>query len=168
MVFKNVVGQSYQLYPANLANPNDGTALITTKQTSNNKVIFYGGTMPTPQEVLGLTLAGIDAKYTKLVETLPFDVTYSYAPATKKRTIRKTTIDAQDLKYLAAGTITFAVFVMNNPDVPGTEFFIVTDSIGLWGENTMPIIIDNKVGTVGSRNLFKNISIELTDKSNYN
>lgn len=167
MIFKNVTGQSYQLFPGNLANPNDGTALITSKQTNGNKILFFSGVVPTPDEVLKMTLASINATYTKLLETEEFTITYTYTPATKKRIIRKTVIDAQELKYLAAGTIGFAVIILNNPDSTG-EYFIVTDSIGTWGENTMPIILDNKIGTVGSRNLFKNISIEITDKSNYN
>ena len=167
MIFKNVTGQSYQLFPASLANPNDGSTIVSSKQTTGNKILFFAGVMPTPQEMLSHTVASISGAFTKLLETQEFTMTYTYTPATKKRIIRKTVIDAQELQYLAAGTIGFALIILNNPDATG-EYFIATDSIGTWGENTMPIILDNKVGTLGSRNLFKNVSIEITDKSNYN
>lgn len=165
MIFKNVIGQAYQMFPANLANTNDGSTIVASKQTSGNKIQFFAGVMPTQLEVLGHTVASINAAYTKLLETDPFDITFTYAPSTKKRIIRKTVVDAQELKYLAAGTIGFAVIIFNNPDATG-EYFIVTDSVGTWGENTMPIIVDNKVGTKDSRNLFKNVSIEITDAKN--
>jgi len=167
MKFQNITGQAYQFFPANLQNPNiPDTTLVTTKQTDGNKIIFFSGAIPSKEVILGLTAANIESSgFTKLMETPEFGLTFTYNVNTKKRYIRKTVIDAFELSYLQAGTIGWAAIVLKNSDAP-LSYLIATDSIGTWGDNTSPIIIDNKVGTIGSRNLFKNVSIEITDKSN--
>lgn len=167
MKFQNVTGQAYQFFPGNLANPNTpGTSINTAKTTDGNKIIFFSGAIPSKEIVLGLSASNIESGgFTKLMETPEFGLTFTYNVDTKKRYIRKTVIDAFELAYIAAGTIGWAAIIINNADTT-VSHVIVTDSIGTWGDNQAPIIIDNKVGTVGSRNLFKNISIEITDKSN--
>ena len=165
MVFKNTNGQSYQMFPGVLQDPNaPASTIVTSRQISGNKIMFFSGSLPTKLEALSVTKAGLSVLATKLCETTDFDLTYTYNASTKKRYIRKSIIDALEMNYLAAGTIGYAAIILNDPDF-NKDYIILTDSIGTWGENTMPIILDNKVGTQGSRNLFKNISIELTDKS---
>ena len=164
MIFKNTNGQSYQMFPGILQDPNNpASTIVTTRQTSGNKVMFFSGSLPTKPEALIVTKAGLEVLPTKLCETPLFDITFTYTVATKKRYIRKSIIDALEMNYLGAGTIGYAAIILNDPD-NGKDYVILTDSIGTWGDNLMPIILDNKVGTVGSRNLFKNVSIELTDK----
>lgn len=167
MIFKNTNGQSYQMFPGVLADPNlPATTIVTSRQTSGNKVMFFSGSLPTKPEALLVTKAGLEALGTKLCETPVFDITFTYNIATKKRYIRKSIIDALEMNYLGAGTIGYAAIVLNDLDA-GKDYIILTDSIGTWGENQMPIILDNKNGTLNSRNLFKNISIELSDKPSH-
>ena len=164
MVFKNTNGQSYQMFPGILQDPNNpSSTIVTTRQVTGNKVMFFSGALPDKATALAMTKAALEALTTKLCETPTFDLTYTYDVTKKKRYIRKSVIDALEMSYTAAGTIGFAAIILNDPDA-GKDYIILTDSIGTWGDNQMPIILDNKVGTQGSRNLFKNISIELTDK----
>lgn len=165
MIFKNVTGQSYQMFPTAVSNPNDpANAIVSTRQISGNKIVFLSGTIPAKAEALAATKASILASGNILGTTPTFDLTYTYDVTTKKRIIRKSIIDALEFTYSQAGTIGYAAIILNDPD-SGKDCIIFTDSIGTWGQNQMPIIIDNKIGTVGSKNIFKNISIELTDKS---
>ena len=165
MVFKNTNGQSYQMFPGILQDPNTPTStIVTTRQISGNKIMFFSGAMPAKVDALGITKASLDALSTKLAETPLFDLTYTYDVVKKKRYIRKSIIDALEMPYIAAGTIGYAAVILNDPDA-GKDYIILTDTIGVWGDNLAPIILDNKVGaSAGSRNLFKNVSIELTDK----
>ena len=164
MIFKNTNGQSYQMFPGILQDPNNpARTIVTTRQTSGNKIMFFSGALPAKVDALAVTKASLEALNTKLCETPVFDLTYTYNVVNKKRYIRKSIIDALEMNYTAAGTIGYAAIILNDPDAR-KDYIILTDSIGTWGENLMPIILDNKVGTVGSRNLFKNVSIELTDK----
>ena len=164
MVFKNTNSQSYQMFPGVLQDPNTpSSTIVTTRQTSGNKVMFFSGAMPDKATALAVTKASLNALSTKLCETPDFDLTYTYDVAKKKRFIRKSIIDALEMNYTAAGTIGYAAIILND-SVGGKDYIILTDTIGTWGDNLAPIILDNKVGTQGSRNLFKNVSIELTDK----
>lgn len=164
MVFKNPNGQSYQMFPGILLDPNNpANTIVTSRQIAGNKIIFFSGALPTKEVAINATKASVEAMAGKLCETAEFDITYTYNVVNKKRFIRKSIIDALEMNYLGAGTIGFAAILLNNPDT-SNQYVIFTDSIGTWGQDTMPIILDNKVGTVGSRNLFKNISIELADK----
>lgn len=167
MKFVNVKDQSYGMFPGVIANPNlPGSTVVTSKQIDGNKILFFAGAMPTAAECLDISESNIDSKgYTKLLETELFGITYTYTVDTKKRLIRKTLIDAMELSYLEAGTIGWAAIILANPETTNS-YLVFTDTIGTWGDNQAPIILDNKVGTVGSRNLFKNVSIEITDKSN--
>lgn len=165
MIFKNTNSQSYELFPGILQDPNNpASTIVTTRQTSGNKIIFFSGAIPTKVEALAVTKASLAAQTNKLCETPEFDLTFTYNVANKKRFIRKSIIDALEMTYTAAGTIGYAAIILNDPDA-GKDYIVLTDSIGTWGENQMPIILDNKVGTNGSRNLFKNVSIEIADKS---
>lgn len=167
MKFKNINGQSYFMLPKPLVNPNNaGAALSLSGTTLGNKIIFYSGTMPTNDAFIDLTIANIEATagVTKLLETTPFSITYGYDLITKKRTIKKSVVDATEMKYLNTGTVTFAAIVLT--PLEGTkEYIIFTDSIGIWGQNNMPISVDNKNGTIGSSNLFKHLSLEINDIS---
>ena len=167
MVFKNPNGQSYQMFPGILLDPNDpSNAIVSSRQIAGNKIIFFSGVLPTKEAALTATKGSVEAMAGKLCETAEFDITYTYNVVNKKRFIRKSIIDALEMNYLSAGTIGYAAILLNNPDT-NNQYVIFTDSIGTWGQDTMPIILDNKNGTVGSRNLFKNISIELTDKPSH-
>ncbi len=164
MVFKNTNGQSYEMFPGILQDPNNpASTIVTSRQVSGNKIMFFSGALPAKVDALAVTKASLVAQTNKLCETTEFDITYTYNVVNKKRYIRKSIIDALEMNYTAAGTIGYAAIILNDPD-QNKDYIILTDSIGTWGENLMPIILDNKVGTVGSRNLFKNVSIELTDK----
>lgn len=165
MIFKNVNGQSYGMFPTTLSNPNDpASTLVTTRQISGNKIVFLSGSVLTKVDALAATKTSILALPNVLGMTPVFDLTYTYDLSTKKRIIRKSIVDALEFSYTAAGTIGYAAIFLNDPDT-GKDCIIFTDSIGTWGQNQMPIIIDNKIGVVGTKNIFKNISIELTDKS---
>ena len=165
MVFKNTNSQSYQMFPGILQDPNNpSSTIVTSRQVSGNKIMFFSGALPARADALAVTKASLESLPTKLAETPLFDITYTYDVVKKKRFIRKSVIDALEMPYIAAGNIGHAAIILNDP-VAGKDYIILTDSIGTWGENLMPIIIDNKVGTVGTRNLFKNVSIELADKS---
>lgn len=164
MIIKNPNGQSYQMFPGTLQDPNNpANTIITSRQIAGNKIIFLSGALPTKKEALNATKATVEASPNILCETPEFDITYSYNVQTKKRYLRKSVIDALEMNYTAAGTIGYAAIILNNPDTANSNV-IFTDSIGTWGQDTMPIILDNKIGAVGTRNLFKNISIELEDK----
>ena len=164
MVFKNPNGQSYQMFPGVLADPNNPANIIVTSRTvAGNKIIFLSGALPTKAEALVATKTTVEAQSNILCETAEFDITYTYNVDTKKRYIRKSIIDALEMNYSAAGTIGYAAIILNDPN-SSNSYVIFTDSIGTWGQDTMPIILDNKTGVVGTRNLFKNISIELEDK----
>ena len=164
MVFKNPNGQSYQMFPGILLDPNNpANSIVTSRTVAGNKIIFLSGALPTKAEALTATKATVEAQSNILCETAEFDITYTYNVDTKKRYIRKSIIDALEMNYTAAGTIGYAAIILNDPN-SSNSYVIFTDSIGTWGQDTMPIILDNKTGTVGSRNLFKNISIELADK----
>ena len=164
MVFKNPNGQSYQMFPGVLADPNNpANTIVTSRTVAGNKIIFLSGALPTKAEALVATKTTVEAQSNILCETAEFDITYTYNVDTKKRYIRKSIIDALEMNYSAAGTIGYAAIILNDPN-SSISYVIFTDSIGTWGQDTMPIILDNKTGVVGTRNLFKNISIELEDK----
>lgn len=166
MVFKNTNSQSYQMFPGILQDPNNpSSTIVTNRQVSGNKIMFFSGALPPRADALSVTKAGLEALTTKLAETPLFDITYTYDVVKKKRFIRKSVIDALEMPYLAAGNIGHAAIILNDPE-NGRDYIILTDSIGTWGDMTAPIILDNKVGaSAGDRNIFKSISIELTDKS---
>ena len=164
MVFKNTNGQSYEMFPGILQDPNNpASTIVTSRQIAGNKIMFFSGALPAKLDALSVTKASLAAQTNKLCETPEFDLTYTYNVANKKRYIRKSIIDALEMTYTAAGTIGYAAIILNDPD-GGKDYIILTDSIGTWGENQMPIILDNKTGVVDTRNLFKNVSIELADK----
>lgn len=164
MIFKNITGQSYKFFPENLANPNLGSVPVASK-TISGKVIFFGGTYPTQKQALNIIKSDLEdpSKFVKLMETETFNINITYDTNMRKRMIRKETIDAQELFYLNAGTITWAAIVLDNASV-SVDHLIFTETIGMWGAVKSPIILDNKTGTVGSRNLFKNLSLEIGDK----
>ena len=166
MVFKNINSQSYQMFPGILQDPNNpNSTIVTSRQVSGNKIMFFSGALPPRVDALAVTKASLEALTTKLAETPLFDITYTYDVVKKKRFIRKSVIDALEMPYIAAGNIGHAAIILNDPDA-GKDYIILTDSIGTWGDMTAPIILDNKVGaSAGARNIFKSISIELTDKS---
>jgi hypothetical protein len=165
MKFSNIMGQSYRLSPEVLPNPNNNQVLPSSNMITG-KVIFFGGTIPDIQTLLLLVKEDLEdpEKYTKLMETEEFQISLIYDSLRKSRLIRKTEIDAQEIFYLNSGTITWCAIVLNNPNAP-QEYILFTPDIGLWGAAKSPIIIDNKTGEAGDRNLFKHMSLEITDKT---
>ena len=167
MKFANTYGSSYRTFPGVLDNPNvPANQVQLSHQQSGNKVLFFEGSIPSDEDCHGLTVDGLSA-YTKLLETPEFDITYTYEVLRKRRIIKKSVVDAFDLEYLADGQIGWAAIILK--DVDGSQDYIIaTDTIGQWGDKTSPILIDNIVGTAGSKNIFKNLSLLLSDKSPLN
>lgn len=167
MKFKNVHGFAYGLMPKVLVNPNvANNTILTNASSSGNKVMFFSGSIPTPDVCLELTSTNI-AEITGsalLCETATFDVLFNYDVTTKKKIIKKKFVDALEMRYLEAGTIGFAAIILTGIETTN-EYIIFTDSIGTWGEANKPVIVDNKNGSLDSLNIFKNLSIEISDKS---
>lgn len=166
MKFKNISAQSYYFSPNVLTNP-FSTEMELTKLFNNCTIQFFGGAVPTNAVALDLTFEDLDnpEKFTKLMESEPFQITSSYDPDKRKRYIRKSIVDAQELRYLGSGTITWAAIRIKNPDTQ-VEYIIITPSIGTWGQSKMPILLDNKVGALNTKNIFKSFSLELNDRIN--
>ena len=166
MKFKNISAHSYYFTPNIVTGPFH-TELSLTKVFENCKIQFFGGTPPTNAVALNLTFADLDnpEKFTKILETEPFQVISSYDPDKRKRYIRKSIVDAQELRYTGSGTITWAAIRIKNPETE-VEYIIITPSIGTWGQSKMPILLDNKVGALNTKNIFKSFSLELNDRIN--
>ena len=88
MKFKNISAQSYYFTPNIVTGPFH-TELSLTKVFENCKIQFFGGTPPTNAVALNLTFADLDnpEKFTKILETEPFQVISSYDPDKRKRYI---------------------------------------------------------------------------------
>lgn len=168
MKFANTHGSSYRTFPGALDNPNVPANQVKLSHTqSGNKVLFFEGAIPSDEDCRAMTIAGLNA-YKKLLETPEFDVTYTYEVTRKRRIIKKAVVDAFDLAYLDTGTIGWAAIILADASGGAQEYIIATDTIGTWGDKTSPILIDNLNGTTGSKNIFKNLSLMLSDKSPLN
>lgn len=89
---------------------------------------------------------------------------YTYNTAKKQRLIQKTPVDALELPFAATGTVAYCAIVMKD-QVSGVESVVFTNSIGEWGNQTAPVIIDALTGVIGQTQIFKDLSIVLRDTS---
>lgn len=167
----NFYGLSYHFMPAaNVVSNNVVTNLITNIQTTGNKIVFFDGALPSIDDLYNIKteaalLGSFGNKKVMEVTGLTFD--YSYDKAKKEKKIKKTPIDAIDLTFSINATIGWAAIILTDSTTPtaADKMILFTDSIGMWGDQTAPIIIDKFAGTAGDANIFKDFSLILRDIS---
>lgn len=167
MKISNFFGISYHFTPAVLANVNDTTTVLTENiVTEDNKILFFDGVMPADEDLYGIvTEAALRTAHTPIMEVNGLQFTYTYTVSNKKKLIKKLPVDALDVTFSGNGTIGWAAIILTGDDSVADDIILFTDSIGQWGDDDMPIIIDTMTGTVGDSNVFKDFSLILRDTS---
>lgn len=167
MKLLNFFGISYHFTPKLVGNINDTTKTLTeTMTTTNNKILFFDGAMPADDTLYEITTeAALRAEYTPIMEVSGLTFTYTYTKDTKKKLIKKTPVDALDLTFTGSGTIGWAAVVLSDDNSVTDDIIIFTDSLGQWGEDDKPIILDKFTGVTGDKNIFKDFSLILRDVS---
>ena len=167
----NFYGLSYHFMPtANVTSNNVVTPLTTDLSVDNNKIIFFDGGIPATEDLYKIVteealITAYGSKKVMEVDNLQF--VYNYDKATKVKTIKKIPVDAIDLTFDIDATIGWAAIILNDASAPNDDNKIIlfTDSIGTWGDQTSPIIIDKYTGVAGDKNIFKDFSLILRDIS---
>ena len=167
----NFYGLSYHFMPtSNVISNNVSTSLTKNLTVDNNKVIFFDGGIPATEDLYNITTeealtTAFGSK--KVFEVNGLQFVYGYDEAKKEKTIKKIPVDALDTVYEIDGTIGWAAVILNDATNPDDiqKIILFTDSIGTWGDDTAPIIIDKYTGITGDRNIFKDFSLILRDIS---
>ena len=167
MKIANFFGISYHFMPSVLANVNNTTTALTESLVKEgNKILFFDGAMPADDTLYAITTeVGLRAAYTPIMEIAGLQFTYTYTKSTKKKMIKKLPVDAIDTTFLGSGTIGWAAIILTGATGVSGDIILFTDSIGGWGDDDMPIIIDTKTGNIGDKNVFKDFSLILRDTS---
>jgi len=168
MKISNFFGISYHFTPRVLSNINETTAsLVETVTQEGNKILFFDGDMPADDDLYGiLNEIQLREAYTPIMEVTDLQFTYTYTKSTKKKLIKKLPVDALDLVFTGDGTIGWAAVILTGDGSVSDDIILFTDSIGQWGDDNMPIIIDKYTGVTGDKNVFKDFSLILRDTSN--
>ena len=167
----NFYGLSYHFMPtANVVSNNTVTDLITDLTIDGNKIIFFDGSMPSTEDIYNITSeAALLGTYgdKKVMEVDDLTFVYSYDKAKKEKKIKKIPVDAIDLTYEINATIGWAAVILNDDANPtaSEKIILFTDSLGTWGDQVAPIIIDKYAGVAGDANIFKDFSLILRDIS---
>ena len=163
----NFFGMSYHFTPRVLNNINDLTASINTAvDQAGNKILFFDGLMPDTDTIYELkTEAALRAAYTPIMEVDNLRFVYTYTPLNKKKLIKKLPVDALEVEFTADGTIGWAAVILEDDRGLDDKIILFTDSIGTWGQDDKPIIIDKHTGVIGDKNVFKDFSLILRDIS---
>ena len=167
MKVANFFGISYHFAPKVISNINDTTKTITESITqTGNKILFFDGAIPADDTLYNITTeADLRTAYTPIMEVGSLTFTYTYTKANKKKIIKKTPVDAMDLTFTGNGTIGWAAVILADDGSVTDDLIVFTDSIGQWGDDDMPIIIDKYTGVAGDKNVFKDFSLILRDIS---
>jgi hypothetical protein len=154
----------------NVVSNNVSTTLTTNLTVDGNKIIFFDGAIPATEDLYNITsetalLNAYGAK--KVFEVTDLQFVYSYDVKTKEKTVKKIPVDALDTVYEIDATIGWVAVILNDSDNPTEDEKIIlfTDTIGTWGDQTAPIIIDKYTGVAGDKNIFKDFSLILRDIS---
>lgn len=167
----NFYGLSYHFMPtANVVSNNVVTNLITDLTIADNKIIFFDGVMPAIEDIYNITSeAALLGTYgdKKVMEVGGLTFVYTYDKAKKEKKIKKIPVDAIDLTFEINATIGWAAVILNDDANPtaSEKIILFTDSIGTWGDQVAPIIIDKYTGIAGDNNIFKDFSLILRDIS---
>ena len=171
MKVMNFYGLSYHFMPSqNVVSNNIKLNLVTDLIIEGNKIIFFDGAIPSADELYELTSeTSLLNAYNdrKLMEVGDLKFVYKYDKATKTKTIKKVPVDAIDVQFEKDGTIGWAAIILNDAENPDEKEKIIlfTDTIGGWGDQTSPIIIDKFTGKKDDNNIFKDFSLILRDVS---
>jgi hypothetical protein len=173
MKILNFYGLSYYFTPQkNIVSNDPNVPLVNNASVAGNKIIFFTGDLPDTQTLYNITTesALLDAFGSqKIMEVDDLNIIYEYDNETKTKRIKKVPVDALDVPFLIDGTIGWAAIILNdvnNPD-EAEKIILFTDSIGGWGDQTSPIIIDKFTGKAGENNIFKDFSLILKDVSTF-
>lgn len=165
----NFFGMSYHFAPdSNIETGNVNSEIIADKTVSGNKIYFFDGVLPEVETLYEIqNEADLLEQFgdSKIMQVTDLDFNYSYDVVTKERQIRKVPVDALDVPIEKDGTIGWAAIVLATEDGIEGNTIIFTDSIGVWGDQLSPIIIDRVGCTAGENNIFKDISIIFRDVS---
>jgi len=173
MKILNFYGLSYYFVPQkNIVSNDPNVPLVNNASVDGNKIIFFTGSLPDTNILYNITTesALLDAFGSqKIMEIDNLSFVYEYDEETKEKRIKKVPVDAIDSPFLIDGTIGWAAIILNDVNEPNeTEKVILfTDSIGGWGDQTSPIIIDKFDGKAGENNIFKDFSLILKDVSTF-
>lgn len=167
MKLLNFFGISYHFMPKVLGNVNDTTKTLTeTMTTTGNKILFFNGSMPSDDTLYAFTTeSALRGAYTPIMEVSGLSFTYTYTKDTKKKLIKKTPVDALDLTFTGTGTIGWAAIILADDGTVTDDIILFTNSLGQWGEDDKPIILDKFTGVTGDKNVFKDFSLILRDVS---
>jgi len=167
----NFYGLSYHFMPVgNVVSNNVSTSLTKNVTVDGNKIIFFDGGIPATEDLYNIVTEEtlLNAFGTKKVfEVADLQFVYSYDELTKEKTIKKIPVDALDTVYEIDATIGWAAIILNDGDDMANpeKIILFTDTIGTWGDQTSPIIIDKYTGVTGDKNIFKDFSLILRDIS---
>lgn len=167
----NFYGLSYHFMPDEQVTSNKvSTSLTDNIIVEGNKIIFFDGTIPATADLYNITteealLTAYGTKKVMEVDNLKF--VYNYNADTKEKKIKKVPVDAIDLTFDIDATIGWAAIILNDINNPTAtdKIILFTDTIGTWGDQTSPIIIDKYTGVAGDKNIFKDFSLILRDIS---
>lgn len=167
MKVANFFGMSYHFTPRVLNNINDTTTAVNTSvEQTGNKILFFDGAMPADDVVYAIeTEADLRGTYTPIMEIDDLKFVYTYTIENKKKLIKKLPVDAIETTFTGDGTIGWAAVILEDDRGSNDKIILFTDSIGQWGEDDKPIIIDKMTGVAGDKNVFKDFSLILRDTS---
>jgi hypothetical protein len=172
MKVMNFYGLSYHFMPSqNVVANNLKLNLVMDLIVEGNKILFFDGGIPSASDLYDINSENqlLNAYGDrKLMEISDLKFVYKYDKETKTKTIKKVPVDAIDVPFEKDGTIGWAAIILNdaNNADEADKIILFTDTIGGWGDQTSPIILDKFTGKAKDNNIFKDFSLIIRDVPN--
>lgn len=136
---------------------------------ANNNIYFFKGEIPDADTLNGIvSQTSLLTTYADVLmgQVTAFTLHYSQNNTKLQRIIKKDP-DVLEMPYLADGTITwFALCLNEGTPEAGKTPIIFSDSIGIHEDDGKFVTIETFTGTTGTMNLFRELSLILTEISN--
>jgi hypothetical protein len=164
MRISNFYGVSHYFMPQVIGH----TTVVDSLEKDGNKILFFDGALPDAETLYTYgTEEELLTAHTPIMEITGLTFAYTYTVEDKKKMIKKIPVDAIDVEFTGDGTIGWAAIVLAGDTGVSDNMIMFTDSIGNWGEDDNPIIIEKMTGVTGDTNTFKDFSLVLRDSSSY-
>jgi hypothetical protein len=125
------------------------------------KIMIFSGVQPTTADFYStFNMDSTITKYgTHLLAEIDINTTYEHNPSTKK-TLWSMTSEAQEFTHLADGSPSWYIIFSThyNEMISGG-----IDSMGLWGDTTKSLILEDFNSGINNQNILKSFVIEIYD-----
>jgi hypothetical protein len=135
---------------------------------NNNIIYIMNGDMPETDELYEiLTDTEFETKYSDNIVNKIENITLSYrSPKYDRIIIEKTPKDAIPFEYNIDAEIKWVAIYLNSYE-GDRKYFLFTDNVGLWEDDNKFVIFESLTGTQGSKNILKDIKMEIRDVSSF-